>query len=72
MAFAEDLLKQLFLLLNKESRELQDQRHLADYSNATKWDRTKAAAKVNQCKTAFSNWKSIRNEYVAQSSLFLF
>jgi len=29
-------------------RELQFQRHLADYSNATKWDRIKASAKVNQ------------------------
>lgn len=50
-------------------RELQMQRHLADYSNATKWDRTKAADNVNQCKTAFIDWKSIRNEYVAQRYL---
>jgi uncharacterized protein (UPF0332 family) len=53
----------------KAFRELQFQRHLADYSNATKWDRTKASAKVNQSKTFFSNWKSIRNEYVAQRYL---
>ena len=33
-------------------RELQLQRHLADYSNATKWDRIKASAKINQAKTA--------------------
>lgn len=50
-------------------RELQGQRHLADYSNATKWDRINASARVNQCKTAFSDWKSIRNEYVAQRYL---
>jgi hypothetical protein len=50
-------------------RELQHQRHLADYSNATKWDRIKASAKVNQSKTAFSDWKSIRAEYVAQRYL---
>jgi hypothetical protein len=50
-------------------RELQHQRHLADYSNATKWDRIRASAKVNQCKTAFSDWKSIRSEYVAQRYL---
>lgn len=50
-------------------RELQSQRHLAGYSNATKWDRTKAGAKVNQAKTAFSDWRSIRNEYVAQRYL---
>jgi hypothetical protein len=50
-------------------RELQHQRHLADYSNVTKWDRIEASAKVNQCKTAFSDWKSIRNEHVAQRYL---
>jgi hypothetical protein len=49
----------------KAFRELQFQRHLADYSNATKWDRIKASSKVNQSKTAFSDWKAIRNEYVA-------
>lgn len=50
-------------------RELQVQRHLADYSNATKWDRVKASARVNQSKTAFGDWKSIRNEQVAQRYL---
>jgi hypothetical protein len=50
-------------------RELQLQRHLADYSNATKWDRIKASAKVNQAKTAFNDWKSIRNEFVTQKYL---
>jgi hypothetical protein len=50
-------------------RELQQQRHLADYSNATKWDRIKASAKVNQCRTAFTNWKSIRREHIAQRYL---
>jgi hypothetical protein len=50
-------------------RELQVQRHLADYSNATRWDRSKASTKVNQAKTAFTDWKSIRNEFVAQKHL---
>jgi hypothetical protein len=50
-------------------RELQVNRHLADYSNATNWDRTKAAAEVNRSKSAFADWKSIRNEYVAQKYL---
>jgi len=50
-------------------RELQLQRHLADYSNATRWDRLKASAKVNQANTAFNDWKSIRNEFVAQKYL---
>jgi hypothetical protein len=34
-------------------RELQLQRHLADYSNATKWDRIKASAKVNPIENRF-------------------
>lgn len=50
-------------------RELQLQRHLADYSNVTRWDRIKASAKVNQAKTAFNDWKSIRNEFIAQKYL---
>jgi hypothetical protein len=50
-------------------RELQFQRHLADYSNATKWDRIKASSKVSQSKTAFGDWKAIRNESVAQRYL---
>src|SRR5262245_59931641 len=50
-------------------RELQNQRHLADYSNATKWDRVKALAKVQQAEAAFTEWKSIRNEFVAQRYL---
>ena len=50
-------------------RELQEQRHLADYSNATKWDRINAGAKVNQATTAFTDWKAIRKEHVAQRFL---
>ena len=50
-------------------RELQFQRHLADYSNATKWDRVMASSKVNQSKTAFAEWKAIRKEYIAQRYL---
>ena len=55
--------------VSRAFRELQLQRHLADYSNATKWDWTKASSKVNQSKTAFSDWKLIRDEYVAQRYL---
>ena len=50
-------------------RELQFQRHLADYSNATKWDRVMASSKVNQAKTAFAEWKAIRKDYIAQRYL---
>jgi len=55
--------------VSRAFRELQHQRHLADYSNATKWDRVKALAKVQQAQTAFTDWKSIRHEYVAQRYL---
>ncbi len=58
--------------VSRAFRELQLQRHLADYSNATKWDWTKASSKVNQSKTAFSDWKLIRDEYVAQRYLIAF
>jgi hypothetical protein len=50
-------------------RELQEQRHLADYSNATRWDRVRALAKVQQAQNAFADWKSIRNEHIAQRYL---
>jgi hypothetical protein len=49
--------------------QLQNDRHLADYSYATKWDRVKALAKVRQAEQAFINWKSIRAEYAAQRYL---
>jgi hypothetical protein len=49
--------------------QLQNDRHLADYSYATKWDRVKALAKVRQAEQAFINWKSIRLEYAAQRYL---
>lgn len=50
-------------------RELQNERHLADYSNVKKWDRIAALARVQQAQTAFNNWKSIRSEHVAQRYL---
>lgn len=50
-------------------RELQRERHLADYSNAIRWDRVSALARVQQAQTAFLNWKSIRNEFIAQRYL---
>ena len=50
-------------------RELQHQRHLADYSNATGWNRFKALAVVEKAETAFADLKSIRNEFVTQRYL---
>jgi len=50
-------------------RELQQARHLADYSYATHWDRVKALAKISQAQTAFSDWKAIRSQDLAQRYL---
>ena len=50
-------------------RELQQARHLADYSYATQWDRVKALAKVTQAQTAFTDWKAIRSDDLAQRYL---
>lgn len=49
--------------------QLQNDRHLADYSYATKWDRVKALAKVRQAEQAFINWRAIRLEHAAQRYL---
>ena len=49
--------------------QLQNDRHLADYSYSTKWDRVKALAKVRQAEAAFTNWRAIRTEYAAQRYL---
>jgi|SRR5579872_4676984 len=50
-------------------RELQEQRHLADYSYATKWDRVGVLSKIEQARSAFVAWESIRKEYLAQRYL---
>jgi len=50
-------------------RELQQERHLADYSNATKWTRADALDRIERAQAAFTNWKAIRNEFIAQRYL---
>jgi hypothetical protein len=49
--------------------QLQEKRHTADYDNATFWTRTEALAQVKSAEQAFSTWKSIRNEQIAQAYL---
>jgi hypothetical protein len=48
---------------------LQEQRHTADYDNTIFWTRTEALAQVKSAEHAFSAWKSIRHEQIAQAYL---
>jgi uncharacterized protein (UPF0332 family) len=53
----------------KTFAQLQEKRHVADYDNTTFWTRTEALAQVKSAEQAFKNWKSIRNEQIAQAYL---
>jgi uncharacterized protein (UPF0332 family) len=48
---------------------LQEKRHKADYDNTTFWTRTEALRQVKLAEQAFTTWKSIRNEPIAQAYL---
>lgn len=49
--------------------QLQEQRHIADYDNDRFWTRTEALAQVKSAEQAFSAWRPIRNEQIAQAYL---
>ena len=49
--------------------QLQEQRHTADYDNTRAWSRTEALAQVKSAEQAFSTWKPIRDEQIAQAYL---
>lgn len=49
--------------------QLQEQRHTADYDNATFWTKTEALTQVASVQQAFSTWKSIRKERISQAYL---
>ena len=49
--------------------QAQQERHTADYDNATKWTRTEAVTVVGLVDAAFQNWRAIRNEPAAQAYL---
>ena len=53
----------------KTFSQLQEKRHTADYDNTTFWTRTEALAQVKSAEEAFSKWKPIRNEQIAQAYL---
>ena len=49
--------------------QLQDRRRIADYDNTTFWTTTEALKEVTTAAKAFENWRSIRNEKIAQDYL---
>jgi hypothetical protein len=49
--------------------QLQDNRHIADYDNATVWSSTEALDEVTRAYDAFAAWQAIRNENIAQDYL---
>jgi uncharacterized protein (UPF0332 family) len=49
--------------------DLQEQRHIADYDNATVWSPAEAQKLVSQAERAFATWKTIRNEDIDQEYL---
>jgi hypothetical protein len=49
--------------------QLQDTRQIADYDNTTFWTPTEALTEVATAAKAFSTWKLIRNENIAQEYL---
>jgi hypothetical protein len=48
---------------------LQHNRHIADYDNSTQWTRTEVLAHIDRAVAAFSSWRTIRDEVIAQDYL---
>ena len=46
--------------------QLQDKRHIADYDNSVFWTATEALREVRTAEKAFSSWRTIKNEKIAQ------
>lgn len=49
--------------------QTQQQRHTADYDNATQWDRAEALALISRVDSAFASWRAIRDEPAAHAYL---
>ena len=49
--------------------QLQEERHKADYDNATIWTHEDAVEEVDRAVQAFAAWDAIRNEKIAQEYL---
>ena len=49
--------------------QLQERRELADYDNSTLWAHSEALEAVTRASRAFSDWRSIKHEKIAQDYL---
>jgi uncharacterized protein (UPF0332 family) len=49
--------------------QAQQQRHTADYDDATQWTRTEVLTLISQVDSAFVSWRAIRDEPAAQAYL---
>lgn len=49
--------------------QAQQQRHTADYDNATQWTRTEVLTEIALVEAAFNSWRVIRDEPAAQAFL---
>lgn len=49
--------------------QLYDDRHTADYDNATEWSRTEVLTQIDLVRQAFASWKAIRDQGLANDYL---
>jgi uncharacterized protein (UPF0332 family) len=52
--------------------QLQQSRNAADYDNSQKWSRTQVLQQINLATEAFTRWRAIRTERIAQDYLLSF
>ena len=49
--------------------QLYEDRHTADYDNATQWSRTEVLTQINLVQQAFASWRAIRDQDIASDYL---
>ncbi len=49
--------------------QLYEDRHTADYDNATQWSRTEVLTQINLVQQAFTSWRAIRDQGIANDYL---
>lgn len=49
--------------------QLYEDRHTADYDNATQWSRTEVLTQINLVQQAFTSWRAIRDQGIANEYL---
>jgi uncharacterized protein (UPF0332 family) len=50
-------------------KQLYEDRHTADYDNATQWSSTEVVTQIGLVQQAFASWKAIRDEDIANDYL---